>query len=264
MPSAGGEATPYDAFAPFYDAFTFASDYEIWTKHVLSLARECGLGGNKLLDLACGTGNSFIPFLRAGFEVTGCDASAAMLAEAARKAPRANLIHADVRGLPTLDRFHLVTCFDDSLNYLSEERDLASAFRSIAANLHGEGLAMFDLNTLLTYRTTFATDRVSTHDGLIFAWRGASQSDAPPGCRADASIDVFAPRGRGIYERISSNHTQRHFPRTRVVAALAEAGLECLGAHGVLADGALLPEADESLQLKVLYVARHSEGGVDE
>jgi SAM-dependent methyltransferase len=262
MPEGTADSTSYDLFAPFYDAFTSGSDYDAWTSHVLALADEYGLAGRKLLDLACGTGNSFVPFLQAGFEVTGCDASAAMLAEAARKAPTANLVHADVRELPTLDRFHLVTCFDDSLNYLSEERDLASAFGSMAANLHREGLVMFDLNTLLAYRTTFATDSVSAHGDVIFAWRGASRGDAAPGCRADASIEIFAPRERGLYERVTSVHAQRHFPREQVLAALRRAGLACAGVHGVLADGALVPDADELRQLKVLYVARPAEGGV--
>ena len=264
MPEADADAASYDAFAPFYDAFTAASDYDVWTRHVLALARDYGLRGHRLLDLACGTGNSFIPFLREGFEVTGCDASPAMLAEAARKAPEAKLVHADIRQLPTLDRFHLVTCFDDSLNYLIEEPDLASAFGSMAANLHVEGLAIFDLNTLLAYRTTFASDSVSVQGDVIFAWRGASRSDAEAGCRADAAIEIFAPRERGRYERITSVHAQRHFPRERVVAALGEAGLDCIGVHGVSADGAPVPDADESVLLKVLYVARPAEGGVDQ
>ena len=28
----------YDAFAPYYDAFTAASDYEAWTRELLALA----------------------------------------------------------------------------------------------------------------------------------------------------------------------------------------------------------------------------------
>src|SRR4051794_30120812 len=69
----------YDAFAPFYDAFTAASDYERWTEEVLALAARHGLAGSTLLDLACGTGNSFVSFLSRGFEVTACDVSQAML-----------------------------------------------------------------------------------------------------------------------------------------------------------------------------------------
>jgi ubiquinone/menaquinone biosynthesis C-methylase UbiE len=63
----------YDAFAPFYDAFTATSDYETFAAEVLRVATGFGMPGNRLLDLACGTGNSFEPFLRRGYRVTACD-----------------------------------------------------------------------------------------------------------------------------------------------------------------------------------------------
>jgi SAM-dependent methyltransferase len=251
----------YEVFAAFYDAFTAESDYETWTEHVLQLAAGLGLRGTTLLDLACGTGKSFVPFVGRGFEVTGCDVSGAMLAEAARKAPGVRLIQADVRELGSVGRFDLVTCFDDSLNYLLEERDLAHALASVAVNLDPNGIALFDLNTLLAYRTTFARDSVTVREGTVFAWRGESTRDAGSGCLAAASIEIFAPVGKGLYERVRSRHIQRHHPRRRVATLLAEAGLDCLGVHGVRDDGALETELDETRHLKVLYAARRAKGG---
>jgi SAM-dependent methyltransferase len=251
----------YDSFAPYYDAFTAASDYEIWTEQVLELAARSGWRGHTVLDLACGTGKSFLPFLRRGFDVTGCDSSSAMLAEAARKAPGAKLLHADVRDLTMVGRFDLVTCFDDSLNYLLEAHDLAAALCSVAANLAQGGLAIFDLNTLRAYRTTFARDSVSVRDETMFVWRGECSASAGPGCRAAASIDVFIPRDGGLYERVGTRHEQRHFPRELVVELLSKVRLECVGVHGVLDTGELVQHADESTQLKVLYIARHAKGG---
>ncbi len=201
----------YDAFAPYYDDFTAGSDYEAWTRHVLELARQLGLRGTSLLDLACGTGKSFVPFLKHGFEVTGSDVSGEMLAQAARKAPGVRLVRADLRDLGTIGRFDLVTCFDDSLNYLLGESHLARALSGIAANLKPAGIALFDLNTLHAYRTTFAGDSVVDRDGTVFVWRGESGADAPPGCTAAATIDVFAPRGTELYERVRTRHVQRHF-----------------------------------------------------
>jgi SAM-dependent methyltransferase len=251
-------ASEYDLFAPFYDSFTAASDYDAWTGHVLELAQSLGLRGNALLDVACGTGKSFMPFLERGFEVTGCDVSAGMLAEAKRKAPGPTLVEADIRELPTIGSFDVITCFDDSLNYVPDEDGLADAFRSIAANLADDGLLLFDLNTLLAYRTTFAQDSISERDGLTFAWRGESTLDAEPGCRAVAQIDVLVPLDDGHYRRVSTVHRQIHIPRERVVARLAESRLDCLGVFGVLDDGSLVPDADELLQLKVLYAARRN------
>jgi SAM-dependent methyltransferase len=257
-------STEYDAFAPYYDAFTEDSDYEAWTHHVLELLRELGLRGGRLLDLACGSGKSFACFLEGGFEVTGCDSSRGMLALAGRRAPGATLVEADLRELPRLGEFDLVSCFDDSLNYLRDEGELGAAFAGIARNLRRGGLAVFDLNSLAAYRTTFASDRVIERAGVVFAWRGLGAADAEPGCTAEARIDVFAPEQAGTYTRVVTHHRQRHFERDRVLALLDEAGLACLAVHGVLTDASLAAPADESRHLKVLYTARRAEGGDSE
>jgi SAM-dependent methyltransferase len=252
----------YESFAPWYDAFTAGSDYEAWATHALALAETYGLNGTCLLDVACGTGKSFMPFVERGFDVTGCDSSPAMLARAATKAPDVPLVEADMRELPELGHFDLVTCFDDSLNYLLAPDELAAALASMARNLAESGLVLFDLNTLHAYRTTFAVDAVSTHERVTFLWRGSSTPDAPPGCHASARIDVFAERSDGLYERSASEHRQRHFPPHLVTALIARAGLDCLGVHGVLDDGSHVPEPDETRQLKAMYVARLAKGGV--
>jgi SAM-dependent methyltransferase len=260
-PSCDLNSSAYDVFAPFYDAFTAASDYDTFGDRLLEVAMRHGLAGSRLLDLACGTGRGFVPLMRRGFQVTACDASPAMLAEARRKAPEAELLRCDIRELPALGRFDLVTCLDDSLNYLLDESELAAAFAGIARNLRAGGVTAFDLNSLLAYRTTFATAAVSEVDGVVFAWRGLGSADAEQGCHAEARIDVFAPRDDGAYERTVTEHRQRHFPRERVVELLAEASLECLEVLGVLPDASLDDGGDEELHLKLLYTARRAEGG---
>ena len=147
------------------------------------------------------------------------------------------------------------------MNYLLDESDLAQAVRSIAVNLSPTGIALFDLNTLLAYRTTFAGDSVAVHERTVFMWRGESAADAPPGCHASAWIDVFTPKDDDLYKRISTRHDQRHFTRDRVTALLADAGLDCLGVYGMREDGSLEGEADEARHLKVLYAARRAKGG---
>jgi ubiquinone/menaquinone biosynthesis C-methylase UbiE len=180
----GETSAAYDAFAPYYDAFTAASDYEAWGRETLAHARRHGLRGDRLLDLACGTGMSFMPFLARGFSVTACDFSTAMLAEAARRAPAARLVHADIRTLPDLGRFDLVTCFDDALNYLLGEDELEAAFEGIERSLAPCGVAIFDLNSLLAYRTTFAVDSVTSSAEVVFAPRAEGTRPVPRGTTA--------------------------------------------------------------------------------
>src|SRR5215213_8076416 len=129
----------YESFAALYDSFTAGSDDDTWTGHVLGLARDHGLQGRRLLDAACGTGSSCLPFVERGFDVTGCDLSPAMLAQARRKASGLTLVEADIRSLAALGEFDLVTCFDDSLNHLLTEDELAGALASLAAQLTPRG-----------------------------------------------------------------------------------------------------------------------------
>jgi SAM-dependent methyltransferase len=262
--AAGETSAAYDAFAPYYDAFTEESDYDAWGRETLAHARRHGLRGERLLDLACGTGMSFMPFLTRGFDVTGCDFSTAMLAEAARRAPAARLVHADVRALPELGRFDLVTSFDDALNYLLSEEELGAAFEGMERSLARGGVAIFDLNSLLAYRTTFAADSVTTRGDVAFAWRGRGSPDAPPGSEAVAELDVFEPAEGGLWSRARVTHRQRHFPRERVEALLDAAGLECASVAGVLPDCSLVEPADEAVHPKVVYTARHRRGGDEE
>jgi 2-polyprenyl-3-methyl-5-hydroxy-6-metoxy-1,4-benzoquinol methylase len=117
----------YVPLAPVYDLFTAHHRHDVWLDRLEALARRHGLAGRRVLDVGCGTGKSFLPLLRAGYAVTGCDISGAMLARAAPKAPGAALHEADMRALPELGAFDLVTCLDDALNHLLTHDELIAA-----------------------------------------------------------------------------------------------------------------------------------------
>lgn len=99
------------------------------------------------LDLCCGTG-SLLPFvLDAGFSAVGLDISLHQLRHARNNAPGARLIKADVRDFSLSEKFDVVTCIFDSLNYLTTKRDLARALRCARRHLGDRGLLLFDMNT---------------------------------------------------------------------------------------------------------------------
>src|SRR4051812_26297018 len=142
----------YDALAPGYDDLTRGHDHVAWTGLLEAHAIAAGLAGKRLLDVACGTGNTIVPMVERGYDVTGVDISAAMLAEAEGKlAGSARLALADMRALPQLGEFDLVWCLGDSLNYLNSEAELAAAFAGMRRNLAADGVVVFDVNTLATF-----------------------------------------------------------------------------------------------------------------
>ena len=65
----------YDALAPAYDILTADYDYDAWLSAIERVAIAHGLTGRRVLDVACGTGKSFLPLLERGYEVTACDIS---------------------------------------------------------------------------------------------------------------------------------------------------------------------------------------------
>src|SRR3954447_1087167 len=110
----------YDLLAPFYDLYTHDYPHAEWLGKIEAIALEHGLAGDRLLDVGCGTGKSFMPMLARGYRVTACDISPAMVerARAAGEASGAEVLLADARELPDLGPFDLAMALDDALNYL--------------------------------------------------------------------------------------------------------------------------------------------------
>lgn len=231
----------YDTAADVYDDFTAHHDYEGWTALIERLARAHGLAGDRLLDVGCGTGNSFLPFLARGYRVTACDISPRMLARARDKCGgRARLTVADLRSLPRLGSFDLVLAIDDVLNYVTAD-ELPAAFRGLAANL--DGVLVFDVNTELTYRTFFASREQQS--GLT--WHGHVDAQRfRPGDAAHATLD-------GV-----SRHVQHHHPPRVVERALGGAGLRAVAVHGMDLHGALGDPVDETVHTKALFVVKRA------
>ena len=127
QPDRRGAERAYEAIAPVYDEFTAHHDYELWLGHVLPELRRHGLRQSRLLDVGCGTGKSFLPMLRRGWDVVACDVSPAMLELARAKAGDAvKLSVADMRKLPVFGEFELVWALDDPINYLLDVDELGA------------------------------------------------------------------------------------------------------------------------------------------
>lgn len=238
----------YDAFAPAYETFTHGYQYRRWTGRLLEKAEDAGLEGNRLLDVGCGTGLSFLALLDQNWEVTGCDISPRMIEEARRKVgDAATLLVADMRDLPVLGEFDLVWAINDSLNYLLTSGELEAALARMRANLAPGGVIVFDLNTLQSYQTFFSEKHVVERDGKRLVWEGQA-GDIASGSVCEAHLRV----GGDVEPHV---HRQRHFPEAEVMAAIEVSGLTCAEVAGEL-EGDLDPFLEEDHHTKAVYVCR--------
>lgn len=239
----------YQAMAPSYDAFTQETyQYERWTERLLTAARSYGLEGDRLLDVACGTGLSFIPLLERGWRVTGCDLSPAMLELArAKVGDRAELVVADMRDLPPLGQFDLIWSLNDSLNYLLTAEEMRDTIASMAQSLAPQGILLFDLNTLLTFKSFFCETHLRETDGERLIIRGLMVPDSiEPGSMCEARFEAEGREADHV-------HRQRHFAEPEVRALIESAGLRCLAVLGER-DGELEPSVDESVHTTAVYL----------
>lgn len=248
-------ASAYAVLAPVYDLLTADYAHGPWLAALERVAQRHGLAGRRLLDVACGTGKSFLPMLEHGFEVTACDISPAMAAEARGKARGRAAVHvADMRRLPVFGRFDLITCLDDAVNHLLGPDELADAFDGLAANLAPGGLLVFDVNTLAAYRGI--PDVVIGDDERLVCWRGGHAELTEPGEEAEVVIDVFTHEGDGVWRRSVSRQRHRHHPVEDIVDAAEEAGLEVAAVLGQRPGAVLDEELDERVHGKAVFVMR--------
>jgi len=241
----------YDVYASAYDDFNRGYMYERWTGRLLAKAEEAGVGGERLLDVGCGTGLSSLPMLDRGWRVTACDISPQMLEIAKAKLEgRAELLVADMRELPELGEFDLVWAVNDAINYLLSTEELEAALVGMRRNLAPGGIVLFDVNTLATYRNFFGNEVVREEEGRRFVWSGQmAAEEVVPGSINEARFEVTGEPGSGHV------HRQRHFPEAEVVGAIEAAGLQYLGVFGEQ-DGDLHPELDEERHTKAVYLGK--------
>ncbi|WP_276356321.1 class I SAM-dependent DNA methyltransferase [Cohnella caldifontis] len=229
----------YREFASVYDRLMEEMPYGEW----MSYARQCfGKYGmpRSVVDLGCGTGNLSIPLAKSGFEVFGIDLSAEMLAIARSKWDQPPVrgqggtirwLQQDMRDWELPEPVDAVLSFCDCLNYLTEEADVAAAFRSTYAGLAPGGLFVFDVLAPRTLEA-YAEEQPFVYDEKDVAYLWTSEYDAAERViRHDLTFFVRDDAGgpaSGLYRRFTESHTQRSYEPDWLADQLAAAGFELL------------------------------------
>lgn len=146
-------STQFNALAPYYDELMEIVPYDAWAEYIETLFRVAEARPKRILDCCCGTGNVSFELAERGYEVTGVDLSAPMIAVARAKNRRLNsnlrFFEADLSDFELEDTFEAATCLYDSLNYILEPSKLQSAFERVAHHVEPGGLFVFDMNSEL-------------------------------------------------------------------------------------------------------------------
>lgn len=188
-----------------------------------TLLTRAGITSGHVLDLGCGSGILARELTALGYDVTGIDGSADMLALARTIAPRATFVQGNIHEM-ALPSCRAVFAIGEALAYLPTHArrppSLRSAFARVARALELGGLFVFDL--------------IATGGGSPMAYRSWQAGDGWAvlvDVREDQStrivqrqITAFRTNGEG-YRRTDERHAVAVYARADVEGWLNAAGL---------------------------------------
>ncbi|USS85253.1 class I SAM-dependent methyltransferase [Fructilactobacillus myrtifloralis] len=213
----------YSQFATFYDQLFDNELYPQWADYVKRWVQPPA----RVLDLACGTGRLLVLLDQAGYQVTGVDLSADMLALANQHLAEAEttvpLLQLNMLDLQELGEFDAVTCFDDSLCYLQDLSEVTQVFQTVADRLPVGGQFLFDVIT--PYQTDVKYPGYMYNyqdDDQAFMWTTYAGSE-PHAVEHDLTFFHYQPE-LDAYAAYAETHYERTYPLGDYEQALHSAG----------------------------------------
>ena len=231
----------YHALAGTYDALTGDVGYEKRADFLEKLFQKSHIPVKTVLDLACGTGTMTWILTGRGYELIGVDASEEMLAAAMGKSGSVEgvapiFLH---QSMPKLDLYGTVDaaiCCLDSLNYLTNPKDVQRTFARLHLFVAPGGVLIFDINTV---------EKLMALDGQVFldetedtycVWRPEFRRGI-----CTYYMDLFQQQSDGSWEREFEMHRERAYTVEELTAWLTEAGFGEIRTYG---DGKLRRPAE--------------------
>lgn len=225
----------YQALARSYDALTTDVGYRKRAAYLDRLFRGHPLPVHTVLDLACGTGTLTCLLAEMGYEMIGVDASEDMLAQAQQKA-------FDVKGeqpiflhqsMPRLDLYGTVeaavSCLD-SINYLTELRDLKRTMDRLRLFIAPGGLLVFDVNSQAKMEALDGQVFLDETEDVYCVWRASYSRRSRI---MTYGMDLFQRQG-GLWKRSAEEHRERAWTVEELESVLTEAGFGSIRLYGDL------------------------------
>jgi len=143
------QTEPYTALAEIYDCVMRDVPYKKWAKYVIKLIQKFCPNAEQIFEFACGTGTMLALLRKHGFVADGMDYSKAMINKAREKlrGEDVKLFVGDMSDFKIGEKYDVVLCLYDSVNYLSDIVKFHGLFKSAWDLLYDWGIFIFDVST---------------------------------------------------------------------------------------------------------------------
>lgn len=218
----------YQQFAQVYDDLMLEDiDYKKWVEYIEEIFSSLESTPQKIIDLACGTGNITIPLAQKGYHMVGIDISQDMLAIAEQKARKefvkVQWLCQDIKDLKGFVNKDAVICACDGMNYILKNEDLQSVFLRVYHSLKTEGIFTFDMNSKYKIEKILAKDTFA-YSGEEVSYIWDNYYDAKEHI-IDFELSFFV-KDEGSYRRFNEMHQQKAYSIEEIVDLLKKVGFQ--------------------------------------
>ena len=224
--------TAYETLARRYDALTYDVAYEKRADFIEWLFGRSKIPVKQVLDLACGTGTMTWLLTGRGYEMIAVDASEEMLMEAMGKMGSVEgitplFLQQKMQKLDLYGTVDAAICCLDSLNYLTNPKDVQRTFDRLRLFIAPGGVLIFDINTV---------EKLAALDGQVFldetedtycVWRPEYRRGI-----CTYYMDLFQLQEDGSWERSFELHRERAYTVEELTAWLEAAGFGEIRTYG--------------------------------
>jgi SAM-dependent methyltransferase len=213
--------------APLYDELMDGVPYESWVVYLRTLLERRNRSPQRVLDVACGTGNVTQLLAVLGYQMTGVDIAPDMIAAARQKAEAKNFrIDYFVQDAAELDLpqhdFDLCVSLFDSLNYIINPERLATAIQRIGQHLRTGALFIFDMNSeYALIHNFFRQENLASRDRLRYDW-DSTYDPKTRLCRVE--MKFWYREDSGLDRTFEEIHYQFAYKEEEVRGMLTQAG----------------------------------------
>lgn len=214
----------YEDFSYIYDKLSFDLDYEGYADNILKLAKEYKIKKENMLELAAGSGMLTKYFFDEFENIDALDISPDMLNVFANKYDNdnINLIYYDMVEFENPGKYDLIVILLDSINYVTDPKDLQKLFDNCYKNLKDEGLLVFDINSEYKMTQVFGSNcYVYEYEDIFYTWDNYYEDDL-----VDMHLNFFVENEDGSYDRIYEYQQERIYRTNEVTKMVEQAGFK--------------------------------------
>jgi len=222
----------YVDFAYIYDKLTYDVRYDETASFIEEIFEKFSDEKPSLVcDLACGTGTMCLKLNEKGYDMIGIDFSENMLDVALNKSEGKNILYlnqdiCDFELYGTVDAF---LCLLDSINHITDEKQLKKMFSLVHNYLNPEGLFIFDINTKYKFENVLS-DNIFTYDSdeIYYVWENEYRKDEK---LCDFYLTFFVGEN-DVYKRIDEYHVERCYEEDELEKMIKNSGFQVVAKYG--------------------------------